>query len=114
MKDFMYIFRGGEADPAIPAAAPSAEELLLWDQWMEPLLAEDRVIGGEPLVPTGKVIRGQHKVVTDGPFAEGKEMVGGYFFLKAENLEEAVALTKGCPILYTEDGTVEVREIHPM
>ncbi|MBL7977149.1 MAG: hypothetical protein JNN12_02325 [Bacteroidetes Order II. Incertae sedis bacterium] len=114
MKNFIYLFRGGEADPENPAAAPSAEELLLWDQWMKPLLAEDRVTGGDPLVPTGRVIRSKHKIVSDGPFTEGKEMVGGYFFLKAHDLKEAVALSKNCPILQTADGTVEVREVHQL
>ncbi|HRR09050.1 MAG TPA: YciI family protein [Rhodothermales bacterium] len=114
MKDFIYLFRGGEADPENPDTAPSTEELLLWDQWMAPLLAEDRVMGGDPLVPTGRVIRGKNSVISDGPFTEGKEMVGGYFLFKAHDLKEAVALSKNCPILQTADGTVEIREVHQL
>lgn len=54
------------------------------------------------------------KIVTDGPFIEGKEMVGGYLMCKADNYDEALELAKGCPILEFEDGKVEVREIMSM
>ena len=53
-------------------------------------------------------------MVTDGPFMEGKEMVGGYLICKADSLEEAVEISKGCPILEYESGIVEVREIQEL
>ena len=54
---------------------------------------------------------GNKKVISDGPFMEGKEMVGGYLICKANTIDEAVEISKGCPLLEYEDGIVEVREI---
>jgi len=53
-------------------------------------------------------------VVTDGPFAEGSEVVGGYLLVKASDFNEAAEMSKGCPIFEYEDGTVEVRQIAKM
>ena len=54
--------------------------------------------GGEPLQPTGNKLHGTKKVVTDGPYAEAKEMVGGYLIVNAKDINEAVEISKGCPI----------------
>jgi hypothetical protein len=51
-------------------------------------------------------------VITDGPYAEVKEVVGGYVFVKATSLEEAITMTEGCP-MFDHGGTVEVRKIMP-
>ncbi|MTI87669.1 MAG: hypothetical protein FH748_06845 [Balneolaceae bacterium] len=65
---------------------------------------------GEPLEQAAKTVNGKEKVVTDGPFMESKELVSGFYILKAHNLEEATELSKGCPVLKL-GGNVEVREI---
>jgi len=65
---------------------------------------------GQPLERAGKVVKGKQKVVTDGPFAEAKDVVGGYTLIEARDLEQAVELSKGCPILERE-GAVEVRPV---
>ena len=78
-------------------------------------LSEQGKFGGaQPLNSTGKQIAGTKKLVTDGPFMEGKEMVGGYLICKANTYDEAVDIAKGCPILEFEDGNVEVREIQEL
>lgn len=75
-------------------------------------LAEQGIFGGaQPLDGTGKQVTGTKKVLTDGPFMEGKEMVGGYLICKADTYNEAVSIANGCPILEFDDGMVEVREI---
>ncbi len=75
-------------------------------------LAEQGIFGGaQPLTAEGKVIKGNKKVVTDGPFMEGKEMVGGYLICKADTYDKAVEIANECPILVFDDGMVEVREI---
>jgi hypothetical protein len=56
------------------------------------------------------VLRSPNKVITDGPFAEGKELVGGYFLVRADSLDEAARMAKDCPIFET-GGSVEVRPI---
>jgi hypothetical protein len=83
-------------------------------QWMGELSNNGKLIGAQPLAQTGKIVKGSKKVVSDGPFMEGKEMVGGYLMCKADNYDEAVLISNGCPILEFDDGIVEVREIQEL
>src|SRR5881409_2350550 len=62
---------------------------------------------------TGKLVKGKQKTVTDGPFAETKDIVGGYTLIEARDLDQAVELSKGCPIFEVE-GAVEVRPVRKM
>ena len=60
-------------------------------------LAQDGVlVGGEPLAPTGKQVNGKNNMVSNGPFIEAKEMVGGYPIVQAGDINEAVEISKGC------------------
>lgn len=84
--------------------------------WSERLAAEGRLVATEKLRDgTGRVLRGRGgaPVVTDGPFAETKEVIGGYFLIRAANYDDAVDVVRSCPHLEW-DGTVEVREIEPV
>lgn len=68
---------------------------------------------GHPLENSGKVVRGKEKTVTGGPFAESKDVVGGFTLVEAHDLEQATALSKSCPTL--EFGaSVEVRPIQAL
>ncbi len=111
MKQYMFLFRGGDAHA--PGQSPEVQQahMQLWMQWMGGLAQSGKLIGAQPLAQTGKILTGTKKVVTDGPFMEGKEMVGGYLMCKADTYDEAVEVAKGCPILVFEDGKVEVREM---
>ncbi len=71
------------------------------------------LVASDPLLPTGKLVNGKAKVVTDGPYVEAKEMVGGYVIVNAKDINEAVEISKGCPI-FNEDGKLEVRPIQKM
>ena len=97
-----------------PSAQGYQEHMQKWMQWMGGLAEQGKLGGAQPLQVTGKQITGTKKVVTDGPFMEGKEMVGGYLICKANTYEEAVAEANGCPVLDFEDGIVEVREIQEL
>ena len=110
MTNFLYLFRGGDA-PSTPAAME--QTMQKWGAWMKDLGQKGHFKGGEPLESGGKVLRGKSKTVTDGPYPEAKDVVGGYLLVTAENLDHAVELSKGCPIFDT-NGTVEVRQIRPM
>lgn len=72
------------------------------------------MIGAQPLADGGKTVTGSKKVVTDGPFMEGKEMVGGYLICKVGNYDEALRISEECPILEFDDGSVEIRELTAM
>jgi len=80
---------------------------------MESLGKDGKFVGGLPLATDGVVINGSQKSVTDGPFTEGKEIVGGYLIIKAGDRDEAVNLSKDCPVLEHE-GSVEIRELLSM
>ncbi|MCU0324045.1 MAG: YciI family protein [Spirosomaceae bacterium] len=85
-------------------------EIEKWNQWIGGIAAQGKLISTDALLPTGKVISGSKNVVTDGPFTEGKEIIGGFTLLTADSIEEAIELSKGCPIYETE-GRVEVRQV---
>src|SRR5579872_2165258 len=114
MEKFMYLFRGGENHAHNANDSKTAQEnMQAWMQWMGGLQQKGILVAGEPLQPTGKQVNGAQKVVTDGPFVEAKEMVGGYLIVNAKDINEAVEISKGCPI-FEVDGKLEVRPIQKM
>lgn len=110
MQDFMFIFRGG-SDASDLSPEDMQNHMEKWFQWVEELKAKDIYVGGEALTPMGKTISGKNALITDGPFAEGKELVGGYFVVKANSLEEAVEIAKTGYPDFIFNGAVEVREV---
>ncbi len=104
----MFIFSGG--DPSHLSPEVQQAHMGKWFAWVEKLTNEKRYVSGEALLPGGKTIKGSKKAVTDGPFAEGKEVVGGYFVVHAKDLDEATEMAKACPD-YELGGIVEVREV---
>src|SRR5438105_7838427 len=114
MEKFIYLFRGGDNHAHNAASSEAAaKNMQAWMGWMQGLQQKGILVGGEPLQPTGKQVNGTKKVVTDGPFVEAKEMVGGYIIVNAKDIDEAVEISKGCPI-FNEDGKLEVRPIQKM
>lgn len=104
----MFIFIGGDPSHLSPEAQQA--HMQKWFAWVEKLSQEKKYVAGEALLPGGKTIRGSKKSVTDGPYAEGKEIVGGFFVVEAKDLNEAVEMAKVCPD-YELGGIVEVREV---
>ena len=113
MKDFMFIFRGPTPEDLNMTAEESQASMQRWFEWIGALAAKGRYVGGDPLLREGKTVQGKKPVITDGPFAEGKELLGGYLIVKAESLEEATELAFGFPD-FNIQGSVEVREIMKM
>ena len=66
--------------------------------------------GGDALKPDGRLVNPDTSV-TDGPFAESRELVSGYSMVEAENYESAVALAQGSPMITVHKGYVEVRQL---
>jgi hypothetical protein len=111
MSEFVYLYRGGEA-----GRSPERMQQMMqkWMAWLKELGEKGHIKDqGQPLERTGKLVRGKQKTVTDGPFAETKDIVGGYTLIEARDLEQAVELSKGCPIFEVE-GAVEVRPVMKM
>ena len=108
--DYMLLFRGTNWSKEL---SPEQIQKIAsdWMAWFERLTKEGRVTSGHPLMNEGKIVSGKKgRAVADGPFAESKEAVGGYFYLQVANEEEAIAIAQQCPGL--EYGcVVEVRPV---
>jgi hypothetical protein len=117
MKNFLLVYRTDYSTlaigtPDIPVGTPEeiAAMTKRWMDWMAGIAAQDKLTDrGNRLATSGKVVKADN-VVTNGPYSEIKESIGGYSVVKANSYEEAVELAKSCPIL-TVGGNVEVREI---
>lgn len=93
----MLIFRGTDWYKGL-----SPEEMQrvadVWMAWFKRLTDEGKAVAGNPLEREGKIVSGKNgRIVSDGPFAEAKETIGGYFILKVNDLDEAVAIAQECP-----------------
>lgn len=109
MKEFLMLIR---ENPEYGNFSPEEmqEEMERHMQWVEQLMEKGQFKEGNPLEATGSTISGKNKIVSDGPFVESKECISGFYFLLAENLEEAIEIAKGCPSL--ESGaSLEIREV---
>jgi hypothetical protein len=109
MKDFMFIFTNGSSAGNL-SPEQMQDNMQQWFAWIEKLKANNTYVAGEALLPGGKKVKGPKGVVTDGPFAESKELVGGFFIIRAASIEEATEIAKDCPDLPL-NGNVEVREV---
>ncbi len=111
MSEFVFLYRGGESGRSPERAQQMMQK---WMTWLKELGQQGHIKDqGQPLERAGKLVKGKQKTVTDGPFAEAKDIVGGYTLIEARDLAQAVELSKGCPI-FEVDGAVEVRPVTKM
>jgi len=110
MKEFILIFRHENATGKV-----SPEQMQTWMKqqmdWIGGIAAQNKFIGGTGLLFDDAKVVAHNGIVTNGPFGEIKETLGGYVMVKAASVEEAVEFAKGTPILQGEGNTVEVRQI---
>src|SRR6266581_5711545 len=100
LSQFVYLYRGAER-----GRSPEKMQAMMqkWMTWMKQLTDKGHIKDpGQPLEHTGKLVKGKQKTVTDGPFAETKDIIGGYTLIEARDLEQAVELSKACPIFESE------------
>ncbi len=114
MKEFLLVFR---RDFVLNEVQSSPEQLQAmmkpWQDWMGSLAAQNKLVNsGNRLASDGRVIK-PNSVITDGPYVEIKEAIGGYIIIRANSIDEAAELSKDCPIL-SIGGNVEVRTLVPM
>src|SRR5690242_21788898 len=94
---YMLIFRGTDWYQGL---SPEQMQQIAdqWMAWFNRLKDEGKAVAGNPLEREGKIVSGKNgRVVSDGPFAESKETIGGYFLLKVGSLDAAVAIAQQCP-----------------
>ena len=96
MSQFVYLYRGAERGRS---PEKMQEMMQKWMTWMKQLTEKGHIKDpGQPLEHTGKLVKGKQKTVTDGPFAEAKEVVAGFYIIDVASEEEAIEWAKRCPI----------------
>ena len=110
MQEYVLIFRHENGQEVA-----SPEQMQEWMKqtmdWIGTISAKGKFVNGTGLLFDGSKVVWSHGVVTDGPFGEIKETLGGQMIVKADSFEEAVEFAKGCPVLQGEGNSVEVRKI---
>jgi len=110
MSEFLYIYRGGRRGQT---PEESQQIMQKWLNWMKDLTSSGNLKDpGQPLEEEGKVVNAKG-TITDGPYAEAKDLVGGFTLVEAETLQRAAQLAGNCPILEV-GGSVEIRPIMKM
>ena len=113
MKEFMMLFRNEKMESGeMPSAEQMQAVMSQWQNWIGNIAAQGNYAGTNRLGSEGKTLK-PGNVSIDGPYAEVKEMVGGYLIVKANTLDDAIEMAKSCPnLLY--GGSVEVRGVLSM
>jgi hypothetical protein len=95
--DYMFLFRGTDWHQNL--SPEEAQQVMTdWMAWFERLTKQGKVVSGHPLEKEGVILSGKNgQIIADGPFAESKEAVGGYFYLKVSGMDEALAIARQCP-----------------
>jgi len=110
MEEYALIMRHEDG-----AKIASPEQMQIWMKqtmdWIGGVAAQNKFVGGTGLIFDGARVVRSNKTVTNGPFGDIKETIGGLITVKAGSVEEAVEFAKGCPVLAGEGNTIEVRRI---
>jgi hypothetical protein len=112
MSEYVYLYHNGNG----PQASPEQMQQIMqkWMTWMKELGEKGHIKdAGNPLDRGGRVVRGKPGALSDGPYAETKDVIGGYTLITAKDIDQAAQLSKGCPI-FDAGGYVEVRPVMAM
>jgi hypothetical protein len=110
MNQFLIIVRG--SDHSVASPEEMQKRMTLFGEWVQKVL-DGRFVSGAPLEEAdARLLKSKTEVLTDGPFIESKEMISGYFVIQSKDMDEAVELTKQCPLL--GQFQLEVRKMKPM
>jgi hypothetical protein len=109
MAKYLFVYRGDNGAMAKMTPEEARANMDKWAAWIGEGMRKGWMVNpGDGLTPEGRVVKA--KAVTDGPFAEAKEIVGGYSIVEADSFDAAVKLAQGCPGL-RNGSTVEVRRL---
>lgn len=109
MDEYMLIFRNEKNEGEKPSAEQMQAMMKKWQSWIGAIAAQGKYISTNRLLSVGKTIK-PNKVITDGPYMEVKELIGGYLIVKANSMDEAVEMAQNCPNL-AYGGNVEIRSV---
>ncbi len=110
MEEYVLIMRHEDG-----SKIASPEQMQIWMKqtmdWIGGISAQNKFSGGTGLLFDGAKVVRPNNVVTNGPFGDIKETIGGQITVKADSIEEAIEFAKGCPVLQGEGNSVEVRKV---
>jgi hypothetical protein len=113
MKDYLFLFRGGLDFTKAPQEQVQ-QVIMQWKNWVDELTQKGIYNSGERLTrDDAAVVMGNERQVNDGPYFANDETLGGYISIKANDLQQAIEICKGCPI-FNFDGNVEIRAMAKM
>jgi hypothetical protein len=113
MSDFVFLFRSTSEQQHEAMGTPERAQrsMQTWLGWIRELEAGGHLKNpGQPLAREGKVVSGKGKLITDGPYAEAKDMVLGFIVVEARDFDQAVELSQECPMVIG-GGSVEIRPV---
>jgi hypothetical protein len=116
MAEFVLLYRNtAEARQETMGSPEKAQQnMKKWRAWFDDMAKKGCLKSiGQPLEESGKVVAGRKRTVTDGPYAETKDIIGGYSLIEARDLGEAAQIASACPIV-ENGGSVEVRPVMQM
>ena len=114
MAQFMLLMRGGAMEYLAYSPEEIQQAIQKYEDWARRLIQNGHLRGGDKLRDDGGRLVHSHagQIVVDGPFAETKETIGGYYLVEVPGYAEAIEIARTCPILAV-GGSVEVRELEP-
>jgi hypothetical protein len=114
MSEFLLVFRRDYVSNETSMSPEQLQSMMKpWQDWIGNIAAQNKLVDqGNRLASEGRVLK-PGNVITNGPYVEIKEGIGGYTIVRASSIDEAAELSKGCPILMI-GGSVEIRPVVPM
>lgn len=97
MKEFVLLIKGYEMH--LISEEERNRRMQEYAVWMQEMVAKNRYVTGQSLEPEGYLLKNRDTVITDGPFLEPKEVIGGFVAIKATDINEAAEIAKNCPLL---------------
>ncbi len=111
MKEFVLFIRDGGNNLDNMSPEELQRHIRKFGRYVDNLMKEGKLKSAQPLEINGRIVSGKNGVIKDGPFNESKEVIGGYFHIVAEDLDEAVEIAKANPLFQNGEGEIEVRPI---
>ena len=114
MTEFVLIFRT-DCPPEVKFSPDEMQSTMQhWQNWIGSIAARNKLANtGNRLGSNGAILKSGN-VITNGPYAGIREIITGYIIIRAESIDEAAEMAKGCPLVVGGSGQVEVRNIFPM
>ena len=116
MSEYLMLYRRSPEVMRQTMGSPEQAERTMkkWRAWFEDLTAKGQLKSpGQPLDEAGRVVGGRKATVSDGPYMETKDVIGGYSTIEARDLDQAATIAAGCPLIEA-GGFVEVRPVRQL